>query len=558
MLRLNMNQSKLMQNKICTLFYSTIRSDIYLIFAFLGIILLFYSIFEMKPVVVVLNDFLGLSSHLTMAYWLGYILIIILSVRLYLDEDQKKDYIYLTYLIIIGLFLFGISIFTEENARYAWSYYPSGEIKIILETSKVENIDEYPLLAYRSWPGSHFVSAYMIYMANIKLDNLIKYMPIFWILSVTLLTYSTGKIFRLPNNQCFATAIFVISSFWTMNYYYGPQSIGYILYLVFFTSMALLYRINDMANITFMILSFFTAVITHMLTSIILILSFISSSRFMQSLQKNRIKLVILFAIIFMGWHLYIAPVMFNAGVNDAIRQLTEGRLFQVFKTEKYDPGITFMRYIIHYVRMSYIGIYAILMIMATIFYLKGRIKEHNELVKICFLWLIGIAVMLIFRYGAEIDDRVYIMALLPMSLITIMTFDKRIITTLIVILAFLHIPAHYGTESYDMVYTTELQGSKFVASNIYPYSVMNYYYGPLIRYYNPYLLNTLRGSGVSQGIYNPDNKSLDISNYIVHSEQISNFLLYLYGIDKIQAWLQDNKTNLIYNNGFYSLYQNV
>ena len=47
------------------------RQKLYLIMANVSIMLLFYSIWEIKWVVADVNDFLGLTSHLTAAYWVG-------------------------------------------------------------------------------------------------------------------------------------------------------------------------------------------------------------------------------------------------------------------------------------------------------------------------------------------------------------------------------------------------------------------------------------------------------------------------------------------------------
>jgi hypothetical protein len=47
------------------------RQKLYLVVANVSLVLLFYSIWEIKWVVVDIDDFLGLSSHLTAAYWVG-------------------------------------------------------------------------------------------------------------------------------------------------------------------------------------------------------------------------------------------------------------------------------------------------------------------------------------------------------------------------------------------------------------------------------------------------------------------------------------------------------
>lgn len=553
---------------------------IYIIIAFLCIVLLFYNIWEIKPVVVDIDSF-GLASYMTIAYWIGYALMIICSIMLYLDNKTKNDSIYLIYLIVIGLFLFGVPIFAEENARFAYSYYPAGDVRTVLDTQKIDKISDYPLTAYRSWPTSHIISIFTIYLTNTNLDDLIKYMPIFWVLTLIFITYSTGKLLKLSNNQCFIMSFFMISAFWTMNYYYGPQSLAYILYLLFFISTILLYR-RDMipTNIMFIILVFGATVMTHLLTSIALIMAFLFSSGFILStlepvvpmtiketikestdfIYRNRSKLIILFVVIFIGWHIYIASLMFSVGIKDLMRQITEGRIFNIFETEKYSSGTTLIRQIIHYSRIIYPAIFAISIMTAAILYIKGKVTENRYFIKICFLWLISILTLLIFRYGAEMDDRVYIFSLLPAISIIVMTFDRKVVTILALLLIALHIPAHYGTESSDMVRTTELQGSKFIALNIGPYDSINYYYGTLMKYYNPQLVLTNRqGVGYKRGIYDPDEESLDTSTYIIDSIQMSNYLIYVYGVDRVQIWLQkDNKLNLMYNNGYYSIYKKI
>lgn len=526
---------------------------------FFGFILLFYSILEIKPVTVNIDDFLGLASHLTLTYWTGFILIITVSIRLYLDNEIKNDGIYLICMIMICLFLFAVPIFAEENARFSWSYYPAGEIKEILKTDKIDKISEYELGSYRSWPVNHIVSAFMIRIVNIDTDGLIKYMPLFWILAVMFISFYAGKLLELSRNQCFATSFFVITSFWTINYYYGPQSLAYILYLLFFVSVISMRKRKDITDIMFMILTFIVVIMTHMLTSIALISGFLFSSRTIQFLYKYRIRFMVAFVTIFVAWYIYVATIMFDVGVKDFSEQMTNGELFGTFKGEKYNTGDTLVRQIIHYSRLSYLGTYAIFTIMAALLYLKGRVRSENrELVKICFSWLVGILILLVLRYGAEIDDRVYILSLLPIVLILIMTFDRRVITILAILLITLHIPAHYGTESFDMVQNTDLLGSKFISNKIGPYDSINYYFSPLIRYYNYQFTNS---AGFKSGYYDPDDSSIRDSTYIVSSSQMNNYLLYVFGTNKIQDWLQtENKdyiSELLYDNGNYRIYKN-
>lgn len=62
------------------------RKKLYLSLTLTSITLFFYSIWEIKPVVVGINDFLGLISHLTVAYWVELGLITFCSIFVYLDD----------------------------------------------------------------------------------------------------------------------------------------------------------------------------------------------------------------------------------------------------------------------------------------------------------------------------------------------------------------------------------------------------------------------------------------------------------------------------------------
>ncbi len=555
---------------------------IYIFIALISIVLLFYSIWEIKPVLVDINDFLGLLSHLTLAYWIGYILVVLFSIRLYLDKQIKHDSIYLIYLIVIGLFLFGVPIFTEDNARFPWSYYPAGEVKTVLETKYVNSSSNYPLMTYRSWPAIHLISAFILYLINIKIEDLLKYMPLFWVSSVILITFSIGKRLRLSSSQSFLASFFILASFWTGLYYYGPPSIAYLLYLLLFMFIVAFSRTSPNASLTearknedinfikgkskiiptiLTSLTFTTLVTTHILTPIAVISSFIFSSTYIRTLHKKRTKFIGFLLILFVAWYVYLAPVMFETGVKEFIRQAMRLDLFSFINTEKYSAGAFLTRWIVHYSRLFYMGIYAIAMIVASACYITGRIKEHNkELTKICFFWLIGILALFAFSYGRnEIDDRIFLFSLVPMVYIITLTFDRKILAILAILLIIFHMPAHYGTESFDSIRTTELHGAEFFATNAVFDNTQTYFsmWDTFIDYYNPERIKVFwRTMPVAD---KPDPSIIDDSTYIINSDGSHYFLFYSFGFDPLKEWIQLNQGNLslFYDNGHYQIYKN-
>jgi hypothetical protein len=557
-------------------FSSPPNSKTYISIALISFLFLFYSIWEIKPVLIDIGDFLGLLSHLTLAYWTGYVLVLVFSIRLFLDKQIKHDSIYLLFLIAIGLFLFGVPIFAEENPRFPWSYYPAGEVRTVLDTNHVDITSNYPLMTYRSWPSMHLTSASILYLTNIKIADLLKYMPLFWVFSVILITFSIGKRLGLSSNQSFASSLLFLASFWTGLYYYGPPSLAYLLYLLLFLFIIGFTRINPnssliepqkdkkigrIENTILISLTFASLVITHILTPIAIIVGFIFSSSFIRALNKQRVKFIILFLLIFIVWHIYFAPVMFKTGLVEFMRIITEFDFLGFFKTEKYSPGAFLTRWIVHYSRLFYLVAYAIAMIAAAFLYLTRRIKENNmESTKICFFWLIGILVLFALRYGRnEIDDRIFLFSLVPMVFIISFTFDRKIIAVMAILLILFHMPAHYGTESFDSIRTTELGGTKFFATNAVFADRETYFsmWDTFIDYYNPEMIKVLYWTmPVSD---KPDPSRIGNATYIINSIGSHNFIYYSFGLDPLEEWIQVNNhtLNFFYDNGYYQIYRN-
>ncbi|SNQ61518.1 hypothetical protein [Candidatus Methanoperedens nitratireducens] len=567
-------------NHIESLFSSPLDSKIYIFFAVTGVIFLFYSIWQIKPVVVDINDFLGLLSHLTLAYWIGYALVVLFSIRLYLDKKIKHDIIYLMYLVIIGLFLFSVPIFAEDNARFAWSYYPAGEVKTVLETKYIDSGSDYPLMTYRSWPAMHLISAFILYLTDIKIENLLKYMPLFWVISVVLITFSIGKRLRLLSSQSFMASFLILASLWTGLYYYGPPSLAYLLYMLLFMFIVIFNKFSlnvppaealkheyidfikdKIINIMLISMAFIALVITHVLTPIAVISSFIFSSPFIQTFRKKRIRFIIVFLILFIAWYVYLAPVMFETGIKEFVTQAMQLDFLSFFKTEKYSPGEFLTRWIVHYSRLFFLGIYAIAMIVAYAFYMTGRTKRENiELTKICFFWLAGVLALFALKYGRnEIDDRIFLFSLLPMVYIITFTFDRRILAILAILLILFHMPAHYGTESFDSVRTTELSGAKFFTTNAVFDNRETYFsmWDTFIDYYNPEMIKVLYWTMPVAD--KPDPSRIGNATYIINSDGSHNFISYSFGSDPLKEWIQLNqgKLSLFYNNGFYQIYKN-
>ena len=264
-----------------------------------------------------------------------------------------------------------------------------------------------------------------------------------------------------------------------------------------------------------------------------------------------------LFFIILIAWYIYLAPLIFKFGIREFIEQITNLDLLgHFFTSEKYSISQLLTRRITHYSRLLYLGIFGISMMVAVAFYYMGRIDEKNrEFVKIFFAWLIGILAFFLLKYGtAEMEDRIYIFSLVPMAFIVILTFNKKIITVLAILLIILHLPAHYGTESMDMLYSSELAGNKFFvdkANFVYKDTII-YEPSPVLKFFH---------NGIDIHLYpyemmaKPEFNLLKLNDikYVIFTKQFNNFMIYNYGVNLYDIDL--GYSNLIYTNGNYNIY---
>lgn len=83
--------------------YSSIgsRQKIYLILVFVSLILLFYSVWQVSPVIVEAKAPLWLASYLSLGYWTGLALLVATSIFAFLDHELKKDAIYIIILMAL-------------------------------------------------------------------------------------------------------------------------------------------------------------------------------------------------------------------------------------------------------------------------------------------------------------------------------------------------------------------------------------------------------------------------------------------------------------------------
>jgi hypothetical protein len=534
------------------------REKLYLLLTFISLILLFISILQIRPVIVETSAAWGLGSYLPVYFWLGLGILILVSVCAFLDRGPIHDITYLVILIAVGLFLFGIGVFAFENPRIVDAYWPTSEANILVQQGHMDITTPTAIGAYNSWPAIHFFTASILEVCGISLD-FIRYMPLVFMLILICLTYGIGKRLALNANQCFLFGFLVLSS-WMFISHYGPNTIGMLFYMVMFL---LLFNKQTVANSILCILTFGALVLTHGLTSIVVLLGLAALCW-----QRKEWGLLPLFVVIFMSWYMLQAIPAMERGIQ-TFWALPFKDLFAVADTERYQVVAAGARLVSRYSREIYLVVYALFVVGSlALILVKKYSRWRRKLVLLTLSWSMSVALIVALEYGGHVINRAYLYVMVPVALITALAFwGSKLMRVLIVlgmcVTAACAIPANYAVEaSWGQVLTTELKGSEYFANIVHPQTEYFYEYVPnLIRSFN--LGMSSIEVFVPQSV-EPDNPgkisltALDELSYIVLSKEGDNAMVYQIGYNPFSAWpltSEGMKAGIFYDNGSYRVY---
>lgn len=524
----------------------------------------------MYPVIVEVTDPVGLVSHLTIWYWAGLAMVVFCSFCVFIDHQVKTDVIFIVVLLTLGMFLYGLPVFIEANARSPTAYHPTSEVGTLVGTGHIGSATNYPLSSYRSWPAMEFITASLVELTGFDY-NFIRYVPVFWFICVTLITYAIGKWAKLEANRCFLLSFLVLSSFILVHSTYSPQGLSFILYILFFglivVPLSSKWR-STLSNSLLLVIVFSALVIMHPFTSTLALLAALPLL-----LYRNESRVAILLIAIFGVWYMYLAYGAFSIGLE---RWLT-GPFSELLQIGSRSLGAATMpswRYIAYWSWRSYFYIYAfciIAIIISLVISGKARKRERKPIL-FPIVWMTSLSIGALIPYGFETPDRIFILCLVPAAYAIVLSLSKRrrscaMAILLMAVAVGLYLPAQYGSEvRQTQVLTSELSGDRFFAINILRNTTTTYFYSgdnKLILFFDPSLVTVSSGYPFwSFQIPNrPDFRILDQMTYVIISKQGTDMMVWAFKEDPILNWLQTAKgrtSDLTYNNGYYQIYSNM
>lgn len=535
------------------------RSKLYLIFGFISLILFFYSVSQIAYVIAEPSDLFGLASHFTLPYWIGLALLITCSIFAFLDKELKSDGIYLFILLSLGLYLFGIATLIQENVRNPSMYLTVADVRNLLVTGHTDIVGAYALDFYRAWPGAHFIYASILHVTGTtsNLKELITYVPFFWLLSYIFITYAIGKRFGLSQKYCFLLTFLALSSYWMIQSGASQQGIAALLYLSLFMLVANPNPRNTVAEIILAILYFAALLLTHGLTSLVLVSALFVLSIYRRT-RNEATPLVFLFPVLFMAWYMYQAFAAFDLGIRTWWVAPWEHILAMGLRVEGlYDQVYTAAPIVIQkYSSLAYFFVYGIFIAAAIYLLMRHRIKqEDRKWVLTLLMWIIGLGLAGFIYPNREIYIRFLLVGLVPVICIILKVFSSRkLLIPLMLLCLLLFFPARYGIEGYyGQVRSTELTGVRFFTYHTGPVEPWLFYRGgnpDVLTFYNPDIITwPLRGA--SPGMPSDD---LDEASYVLSGKQGSGEEAL------ISSWIQTGRGEeaaLIYDNGGFKIYKN-
>ena len=540
------------------------RLKLYLVLAFVSLILFFYNIWQIWPVIVEPLDLLGLASHLTPAYWVGLALILLCSILAFLDREYRSDALFIFLLVVLGLFLFGVSVFSQEYPRDVGAYYPSAEVKNLIVSQHVDV--GAPMPSYNSWPALQIITASILEITGIDHLEWLRYFPLFWVFSFILIIYSIGKRLKLPPNSQFLLAFLALASWWPMWSGFSPQAIALLLYLMGF--MLLIVPRNTLAESVLVILIFGGLLITHSIAALAMLLSLVALS-----LYRRQTKFIGLFFILFASWYMFQAVAMFEQSVTSwwsaPLRQI-----FQMTQQIGEIGGVaTSQRIILRYSQLAYLGLYGVAVIAAFALSWRSKVgREESRLIISCIFWIggiLGLAVAVPSAAALTTDmlSRLYLYGVIAAACIVLLGLRyRKPLVILMVLLVALHLPAHYGAEvAWGQVLPTEFKGDEFFALRVRPQEPYFYNDGDvqkLIYFHDPEL-STLHHFSRQWDFPDPNKVEATVlskARYLVIGKQGSDRAIWGSGHDPMTEWLKTEageELALIYNNGNFQIYEN-
>jgi hypothetical protein len=509
------------------------------------------------------SDF-GLASKLPATFYVGLFL---LGCLWYIGIKHQR---YLPAALILTIsYLYVAPTLIREPVWISNSYYPYGESLLINSNGHLIPNPSATMVSYRYWPLFLYFSAAFTTLTGLPTEVILKLFPLITISLYALLTLLILKI-KLDPPLAYVGSALVLASLFIRQQYFGPQAIGYILFLAILLVTSLLFFDKKANKRTLAILLFALFVVTtftHPLTSFMalaIFFAFYLTIRFTD--KKNPFKfskLFIVATVIWLAYNSYAAAPFFDTAIKH-FSQLFAGSRGITIATESSraigSPAMS-VNFAASWAIVGLMGFVAALSMLKIVRKSRVNRSEVGFSVFNVFLLIFFAVFAFVGEYGAvEAYQRAFMFGLIPLSFlfISLLSSKRKILIILLTVLIFLNVPAQYGSDNFRLATNSQLAGTAFIAGYTPDNITLVGDFTLYIRYYDPMKNYSVLDVGLSSPFKNiPNatvlNQELDHADYVIVSDLQHNLYMFYIGRDPTQ---QANLSGMdvIYDNGGFSL----
>lgn len=371
-----------------------------------------------------------------------------------------------TIILLLIMFLFLTPAIIEDTPRFRSSYKVYGFTDYIVQHGYINPSD----IWYHNWPGA-FISMSILLNMTDSSNNLLFWLYFPFIIQI-LYFFPIYTILNTLFQNDEKKKWIGIWVFYILNYtnqdYVSPQAMAYLFFLIILSFVAKMIVNRDLVDTTYNvpykfigIILFSSLVITHMITSMLIILIFILTTIFMSNSIYKKIcyQFTFLYAIILTVWIIYGAYRYLDWHLVEFFSKAFDIDLLFSQNIENRVAGssahLVISRLMIYSAIIS--GIMAIIGIVLS-YYKKDKIYSVNKMMII----VAGATLLLapISSYGGEMIMRLFLFSLPLMAFFIPQVCNKKFSIMLILFLVIMtpvHILTHYGNERYDYLSVGEL-----------------------------------------------------------------------------------------------------
>jgi hypothetical protein len=506
--------------------------------------LLFYTVATTSVYSISPRD-LGLIDIVPLPFWVGLALI---GALFYLGRESKY-YSAAAFALLVG-YLYVTPALVKEPVWISNSYYPFAEGQLITETGHLVPRSLDILTSYHYWPLFLYFSSMFTQSTKIPTDLILKGFPLLTIVLYGCFTYLILRIRLKPSHAILGSA-WLLGSFWLRQQYFGPPGISFIFFLLNIFLLTKLYFTPSAhrRELFFMlVLSFVAIVMTHALTTF-MTLAVTGALLLVQLLvQKKSLTILVpivgIYAIFVSVYYIFVPQglltIIYQNLIDSLSKLATEGPSIlggesgRVLSSEAQKLSYTSSWAIVG-INAAIAGIASVLILKDT---LLKKAKDHYTIFMILFLAGMG-AFGLTISYGAhEGYQRAFMFGLAPLTYLSIRLLRSKpqLICVAIVALAFLNVPAQYGSDTFRLASAEQLEGSSFFAIHAPEGRACLTKFSLEIRYYAPdkhfrfFSVGSLPFTSVPNATI--VSQHIEDADYVILSDLLNNYYVYYLSVN--------------------------